>query len=133
MSKSINLQDHIKTNTAGIIWITKEKLSHKLNLYNDLNYFFNGLITQYLKTSKNKEKNDGINFFISNNFNDSFFLGHLTIQTNNLQDYLKNLILLINNKNWENMDEILVIDSASCNALLSLEKLKTGFNFKQFF
>lgn len=68
--------DQFTPEVLGIFWITRDELSRDLLGFDDFNYLFDGLISQYLYgQEKNDEKHAHI--FFTQNFDHKLFLAHL--------------------------------------------------------
>lgn len=68
--------DQFTPEVLGIFWITRDELSRELLGFDDFNYLFDGLISQYLYgQEKTSEKHAHI--FFTQNFNHKLFLAHL--------------------------------------------------------
>ena len=78
-TKIPELQDKIGMDVLGVIWITEKSLIDRPFLFDSLDYFVDGLLTNYYQ-KKNKAKkilqNNEKNFFVTQSFGSFFFLGH---------------------------------------------------------
>ena len=108
-----NVLDQFTPDILGVIWITNEELSRELFGFDEFNYLFDGLISQYLYGQElahlgiNSKRS---NLFFTKNFNQNIFLIHLQIQNDisSLSEehvtmiQKKKKILLLNKtpKNW---------------------------------
>ena len=75
------LQDKLSKDILGIIWITSNPIADRLKYFHALDYFVDGLLTEFYKqchqgknTSKSNYKK---NFFLSRSFDEPFFIGHI--------------------------------------------------------
>ncbi len=73
MNKLEKLKTLITQNVAGIIWVTDNKLSKELDLFWEMNYFFDG---QLVRQELNPPSKQGPNIYISNSFTGKIFLYH---------------------------------------------------------
>jgi hypothetical protein len=114
LSDSQILQDSITPEVLGIFWLTDSCLTERPHLFNELDYFCNGLLTRYQTETNNAQKK---NFFVSKSYGAPLFLGQFQNSSNIEQEdfnqfmYLskslnsdKKTILLINLENTKYQD-----------------------------
>ncbi len=77
----------IKSNTAGIIWLTDDYLGPLLVGMYEVNYLLNALVTKSISVQEDHHQSKS-NFFLGENFENPFFVGHSVI---NNKDDLKNM------------------------------------------
>jgi len=77
----------IKSNTAGIIWLTDDFLGPQLVGMYELNYLLNALVTKSISVQLDSHQSKS-NYFLGENFGNPFFVGHSVI---NSKDDLKNM------------------------------------------
>lgn len=71
----INIIDHVTPDIIGIFWITNSALDRKLAGFDQFNYLFDGLLSQFIYGENVSEKR--ANLFFTKNFDQSLFLAHL--------------------------------------------------------
>lgn len=112
MNKS--LSEAITPEYLGIIWVTPNSLHENPENFEQIDYFFNGLITRSM--AQNPEDKKGL--FMGNSYGHSFFLAHFNE----------------NNPNFENeLDQTLNMmakQDIKSNKVLVISKRK--FNFKKY-
>ncbi len=72
----LSVLDQFTPDVLGIFWITSEDLNRDLSNFEDFNYLFDGLISQYIygqETTTDKHAH----IFFTENFNSKIFLAHL--------------------------------------------------------
>lgn len=72
----LSILDQFTPEVLGIFWITRDDLNRELLGFDDFNYLFDGLISQYLygqEISSDKRAH----IFFTENFKNKIFLGHL--------------------------------------------------------
>jgi hypothetical protein len=74
LSEILNLVDQ---NIRAILWLTEDALSNKTLGFNELNYLFDGLISDFLVAHPNKELNS-IQSFFSKSFGNDICLVHIS-------------------------------------------------------
>lgn len=89
------LQDEITPNTLGIFWITESGLSKETPLFREFDYFTNGQISNFLKTSGDRESSFSKNIFIQKNFGEDSFICHLRDHNEDRKESLKQLKSLV--------------------------------------
>ena len=72
----LSILDQFTPDILGIFWITDEALDRNQDGFNDFNYLFDGLISQYIYNQENKS-NEHAHIFFTNNYNQKIFLAHL--------------------------------------------------------
>lgn len=71
-----NILDQFTPDIFGIFWLTPHALSLELQGFEDFNYLFDGLISQYLYADEKKlEKRSHI--FFTENYTNRIFLAHI--------------------------------------------------------
>ncbi len=84
------LQDQITPEILGIFWITNEKLTDHPRPFHAIDYFLDGILT-----NASLEKTNSKNFFITRNFDQAFFVGHLQNNNPDLQKEIKEIMTLV--------------------------------------
>lgn len=123
--------DQFTPEILGVFWITHEELSRDLLGFDEFNYLFDGLISQYLygqEVSAAENGSDRSNVFYTNNFNQKLFLAHFKF-SNNMAGILDDQIGLIQeNKNGVSK-KILIFDQTEKNLDIDLQKRYPQFEF----
>ncbi len=112
----VNFIDQFTPEILGAIWITEEDLGSDLIGFDELNYLFDGLISQYLygKAGIDEDKHlERPNTFFTSNFKLKLCLVHVKIQ--NIQaGLLDDQMVLFNETDTESTrNKILIINSTS--------------------
>lgn len=90
-----HLSQSITPKTSGVLWLTDEELSFKTPGVYEFNYLLNGVIIESLtKTKENSLPKQSQNFFLSDNFESKFFIGHLVIKEKKDTKKMFNLLKL---------------------------------------
>jgi hypothetical protein len=72
----LSILDQFTPEVLGIFWITRDDLNRELLGFDDFNYLFDGLISQYLYGQEvSSEKH--AHLFFTDNYKNKIFLGHL--------------------------------------------------------
>lgn len=124
--------DQFTPEILGAFWITDEELSRELLGFDEFNYLFDGLISQYLygqSLDKNQELNRS-NIFFTNNFNQKIFLAHIK-NSSETAGVLDEQISLIQGNRGERK-KILIFNLSSKNWLNELQKRYAQFEFQNF-
>ena len=133
-----NLESNLKTvidlftpDILGVLWITTEELSRDLLGFDELNYLFDGLISQYLYGQQKLGVEINIhksNIFFTKNFNQNIFLTHFELN-NNLENAINDqMTLVIENKNSERK-KIIVFNQTDSKLSSDLFKRYPQFEF----
>lgn len=84
------LQFQLTPSLAGLIWITSEELPARPNGFNELDYFFDGLLTHFTQTQKNNgPAKFNKTFFSTEAFGKAFALTHLKISDEKIESELE--------------------------------------------
>ena len=130
-----NLSTHLKIvidqftpDILGVIWITEEELSRNLLGFDEFNYLFDGLISQYLSGQTAEEKIlPRSNIFFTQNFNHKLFLAHIK-QDSEIAGVLDEQIALIQENSGERK-KILIFNQTGRNWVQDLKKRYPHFDF----
>ena len=133
-----SLESNLKTvidlftpDILGVLWITSEELSRDLLGFDELNYLFDGLISQYLYGQQKLGVEINIhksNIFFTKNFNQNIFLTHIEFN-DNLENAINNqMTLVIENKNGER-NKIIVLNQTESKLSSDLFKSYPQFEF----
>ncbi|MDO9181071.1 MAG: hypothetical protein Q7U04_01620 [Bacteriovorax sp.] len=130
----LNLQiviDQFTPDILGVFWITNEELNSELLGFNEFNYLFDGLISQYLY-GQNIDASDihleRSNVFFTLNFNQKLFLAHFKVHNEMAGSLDEQIALIQENKNSDRKN-ILVFNLTEKNWGSDLEKRYPQFNF----
>jgi hypothetical protein len=122
--------DQFTPDILGLFWITDESLNRTLKNFSELNYLFDGLLSEYLYS---REKETGYaHIFFSQNFNYKIFIAHLKSQNltkSQLAGDIDEQISLITNDSSERKT-ILILNETSEQWLQELQKRYSKFEFK---
>jgi hypothetical protein len=125
--------DQFVPDILGIFWITEKELSHDLAGFDEFNYLFDGLISQYLHaqvenaSAINLEKP---NFFFNYNFNQKIFLAHIKMN-NEIYGILDEHIAIIQENKRTDSNKILLYNITSTDVGGHLLKRYPQFEFKK--
>lgn len=95
------LQFQLTPNLAGLVWITNEELSERPNGFNELDYFFDGLLTHFSKNPLNDQSQRfNKTFFSTEAFGKAFSLTHLKVTDEKIEKELDAIfnVLHVNQK-----------------------------------
>lgn len=129
-SDTQNLQDAITPSTLGVIWITTDPLNKNPRSFEAFDYFLDGLLTNFNQQKNNDTPTNKKNFFISTNFGNPFFVGHLEESSKSFQEDLNDLVNLAKSMN-EPQKTILLLDYSTKNHFSLLTKKFPSFNFEE--
>ncbi|EQC50154.1 hypothetical protein M899_2844 [Bacteriovorax sp. BSW11_IV] len=90
------LQFQLTPDLAGLIWITDEKLLDRPNGFNELDYFFDGLLTQF--AAQPEVPSFKTTFFSTESFGNDFSLTHLQPGEEKIEKDLENIMGLLHKK-----------------------------------
>ena len=134
-----NIESNLKTvvdqftpNIIGVFWITNEELSRDLLGFDEFNYLFDGLISQYLygqEKTANAPASDLSNVFFTNNFNQKLFLAHLKMNSS-VAGILDDQIGLIQKNKTIERNKILIFNQTEKNWGQDLQKRYPQFEFQ---
>ncbi|MBC7537879.1 MAG: hypothetical protein H7281_03605 [Bacteriovorax sp.] len=123
--------DQFTPDILGVFWITNAELSRNLLGFDEFNYLFDGLISQYLygQTKENSEIHpDRSNVFFTLNFNQKLFLAHLKMHSEIAGVLDDQIALLQENKNGDRK-KILLFNQTQKNWGSDLQKRYPQFEF----
>lgn len=130
------LQDRLTPDILGVFWATQESLIEKPTPFAALDYFLDGLLTSFhhqkmdpsYRVSEVHKKNYGKNFFITESFGEPFFVGHISVSSEKLNDNIHDLITMAKSIAPEKKS-ILVVDNSTKKILAYLRKKYPTFKF----
>ena len=124
--------DQFTPDILGVFWITNNKLSRELLGFDEFNYIFDGLISQYLygqsEDSSEKKLDTRSNVFFTKNFNQNIFLVHLQM-TNETMNILDDQITLIEGNKKDERNKIVLFNQTQKSWGSDLEKRYPQFEF----
>lgn len=124
--------DQFTPDIIGFFWITNEELSRELTGFDEFNYLFDGLISQYLygqKESKGDIDLDKTNIFFTNNFKNKIFLAHIKNHSG-ISGIIDEHFALIQNDKTNDRKKILLLNTTSRELSSELERRYPHFEFK---
>lgn len=127
----LSVLDQFTPDVLGIFWITREDLDRDLAQFEDFNYLFDGLISQYiygLEATTDKHAH----IFFTENYNDRIFLAHLRtrdLTKSKVSGDIDEQIALIQASKSENK-VILILDKTQDQWHSELKKRYPQFEFR---
>ena len=123
-SNLTTIVDKFTPEILGVVWITKNELSRELLGFDEFNYLFDGLISQYLygqKETSSKTDHHKSNIFFTKNFNQNIFLLHLEMQAE-VAIVLNQQVQLIEKNKSDERTKILLLDQSEKNLGSELQR-----------
>jgi hypothetical protein len=74
-----SILDQFTPHILGLFWFTNDKLGRELPGFDDLNYLFDGLISQYIYGNEEISESH-IHIFFTENFKQKIFISHVKTQ-----------------------------------------------------
>jgi hypothetical protein len=131
-SPALSILDQFTPEVLGIFWITTDNLSRELLGFEDFNYLFDGLISQYIYGQENNNKMHA-HIFFTKNYNEKIFLAHLKTKEHSksqvAEDIDKQIALLKADGNEKKA--ILIFDKTDECWFPELKKRYPQFEFKE--
>lgn len=127
----LNIIDHVTPDIIGIFWITTSALDRKLAGFDQFNYLFDGLLSQFIYGENVSEKR--ANLFFTKNFGQSLFLAHLKTEgasKSELAGEIDEQIALIQS-GANSRKRILVLHDSSSDWFAELQKRYGQFSFSK--
>ncbi len=121
--------DQFTPDVVGIFWITKQVLNRDLKGFDELNYLFDGLISQYLYGQLDEKHLERKNTFFTHNFNKLLFLAHTQENAQTKQQLIEHMNILRYNQTEERR-KILVLDESELTIQKSLQDQYPQFIFQ---
>lgn len=120
--------DQFTPEILGAFWITDKELSRDLSGFDEFNYLFDGLISQYLYGQTTEKRSlPRANIFFTKNFNQKIFLAHIK-QDGDISGALDEQIAIIK-QSTDSRKQILLFNETSRNWLQELQKRYSQFEF----
>lgn len=121
--------DQFTPEVLGVFWITDEELSLDLHGFDEFNYLFDGLISQYLygQKSTGEKQLPRANIFFTNNFDKKLFLAHIKHE-GDISGILDDQVALIQ-ENSKERRKVLIFNKTSKNWMVELKKRYSQFEF----
>jgi hypothetical protein len=129
-----SILDQFTPHILGMFWFTKEELGRDLLGFDDLNYLFDGLISQYIYGNE-KTIDSHVHIFFTENFRQKIFISHVKTEgltKSQISGEIDEHIALISaaHKNVEETrKKILVFDQSGLEWTLELKKRYSQFEF----
>lgn len=124
--------DQFTPEVLGLFWLTKEDLNRDLPGFEQFNYLFDGLISQYLYGSLEIQSDKHAHIFFTENFHNRIFLAHLKskdLTKSQLASDIDEQIALVPKSADRKI--ILVLDKTDHGWLVELKKRYSQFDFKE--
>lgn len=118
--------DQFTPEVLGCFWITDSELSRELKGFDEFNYLFDGLISQYLFGTE-KTGLPRANIFFTQNFAQKIFLSHIKNE-GDISGHLDEQIAIAKNSS-DSRKKILVLNQVSRDWLSELQKRYSQFEF----
>lgn len=118
--------DQFTPDVLGCFWITDNELSRDLKGFDEFNYLFDGLVSQYLFGIE-KTGLPRANIFFTQNFAQKIFLSHIKNE-GDISGHLDEQIAIVRNTT-ETRKKILVLNQVSRDWLSELQKRYSQFEF----
>ena len=127
-----DLSQNIDLNTAGILWLTDDVLTHNTPGVYEFNYLLNGILIKSLSDSTTKSEQKA-NFYLGESFGRPLFLGHVVIKDKQDFDKTYNHIEIASTLIQQN-SQIFIFNrsknTANINVLKNLSTRFKDFEFK---
>jgi hypothetical protein len=126
--------DQFTPDILGVFWITNAELSRDLLGFDEFNYLFDGLISQYLYGQIEKAGVTNLhtsNVFFTKNFSRNLFLVHLEMQKEIVKVFNEQMTLILENKSSERK-KILIFDQTNRVSNISGSDLQKRYPQFQF-
>ncbi len=128
---SNKILDQISSDAAGVIWISEGPIDLKVDFFDEFNYLFDGLLSQFLKNN-DKHTDLALNSFHTTNFGKSLFLVHintLKLDKKKVSELLQEQVSLISAMKNENK-LILTLNQSKEDWISDLKSHFQRFEFK---
>ncbi len=122
-----NVIDQFTPDVRGVLWITQEELSQTLLGFDELNYLFDGLLSQFIYGQVVNQVLLNANIFFTQNFNQTLFLAHIKVNINIKSNIDEQLALLAESSNKNN--KIIVYDTTDKIRIAELTERYPRFDF----
>lgn len=129
MGQTPSLNSLVSHEVSGIFWIDGEAFEKRTHFYEPLNYLFDGLLNYYLENSEHK--NDLKKMFISQGFNQPYFLCHLDDHLRDkMYEEIINVFQSIKNPGAKRR-KILILNSTKNDYLKFFEKKFPNYDYQE--
>jgi hypothetical protein len=128
---NVTILDQFTPQVLGVFWITRDELNRDLPGFDNFNYLFDGLISQYLYGQEDHQEKHA-HIFFTENFQDRIFLAHLKakeLTKSQIAGDIDEQIALIQSTKSEKKI-ILVMDSTEHEWPSELKKRYPQFEFR---
>ncbi len=123
------LLDHVTPEVIGIFWLTSKPLDRALLGFDQLNYLFDGLLSQFIYGENITDKRS--NIFFTDNYSKTLFLAHIKTEgasPSELSGDIDEQIALVQS-NIQGRFNILVVQDTTNDWLKELQKRYDQFTF----
>lgn len=130
---NLSILDQFTPDVLGLFWMTKEELGRELLGFDDFNYLFDGLVSQYLYGQENNP-NKHAHIFFTENYGEKIFLAHLKTQDltkSQISGDIDEQVALIQAANSADKKTILIFDKTGNDWSVELKKRYQQFEFKK--
>lgn len=124
--------DQFTPDILGLFWVTDEELDRDLLGFDEFNYLFDGLISQYLYGQKEINTDldlNKTNIFFTKNFNNKIFLAHIKSHTG-IAGTIDEHFALIQNDKTSVRKRILLFNTTARELSSDLQRRYPHFEFK---
>lgn len=118
--------DQFVPDVLGCFWVSDKGLARDLPGFDEFNYLFDGLLSQYISTSTAELPR--ANIFFAQNFDKKVFLSHIKNE-GDISGHLDEQIAIIKNSH-ETRKKVLVFNQSSKDWLSELKKRYSQFDFQ---
>jgi hypothetical protein len=120
--------DQFTPDILGAFWLTESELSREISCFDEFNYLFDGLLSQYLYgQSLEKGTLPKANIFFTQNFNKKIFLSHIKCD-GDISGALDEQMAIVKLAT-EERKKILVLNNTSKDWVAGLQKRYSQFEF----
>lgn len=136
LTNNTTILDQFTPLVLGLFWLTKEDLNRDLQGFDQFNYLFDGLISQYLYGSLEVQTDKHAHIFFTENFHNRIFLAHLKskdLTKSQLASDIDEQIALVPKSSGNTTERkiILVLDKTDHGWLSELKKRYSQFEFRE--
>ncbi len=127
----LSILDQFTPDILGIFWITDTKLDRNQDGFNDFNYLFDGLISQYIYSQESKSDQHA-HIFFTNNYEQKIFLAHLAtkdLAKSKIAGDIDEQVSLVQNL-LPARKTILILDQTNDHWITDLQKRYAHLDFK---
>jgi hypothetical protein len=136
-SEKTLLLDQFLPKVLGLFWFTAEDLGRDLAGFDDINYLFDGLISQFIYGKEEETTAKHTHIFFTENFKERIFLTHMKTQglsKSQVAGEVDEHIALVGNHSkvvQSDRKTILILDTTADNWIAELKKRYPQFEFRE--